>query len=150
MKINIIEKALGSGLFTGYIPFASGTFGSLAALFIYLIPGFENKYLLLPFIVLFSAAGIFIGNKFEAVYGNDPKECTIDEFVGTWISLILIPKNIYLMIGVFLIWRFFDIVKIYPANAAEKIKGGLGIMLDDIIAGIYAMIAGYVLTLVFL
>jgi phosphatidylglycerophosphatase A len=149
VKINIIEKIIGSGLFTGYIPFASGTFGSLAALCIYLIPGFENKYVLIPIIVIVSVAGIFIGNKFESAYGKDPKQCTIDEFAGTWISFLLIPKEPIIIITVFIIWRIFDIIKIYPANSAEKLEGGLGIMLDDIIAGLYSMVLGYILTLVF-
>ena len=94
MKINIIEKFIGSGFFSGYIPFAPGTFGSLIALFIYLIPGMENPTILLLLISLFSVVGIKIGTKFEAIYGKDPKQCTIDEMVGMWITLLFIPKKI--------------------------------------------------------
>lgn len=148
MKINLFEKLAGSGLFTGYIPFASGTFGSLAALFIYLIPGFENKYVLIPVIIITSVYGIFIGNKFEIIYGKDPAQCTIDEFAGMWISLLLVPKEVIWISVVFVIWRFLDIVKIYPANISENLKGGLGIMLDDIISGLYTMILTYVIMLV--
>ncbi|MBL1213649.1 MAG: phosphatidylglycerophosphatase A [Ignavibacteriae bacterium] len=140
MKLNLIERIIGSGIFTGYIPFASGTFGSLAAIIIYLIPGFENPTIMLIAISFFLVLGAQIGSKFEKIYGKDPKECTIDEFVGTWISLLFLPKNAIYIAGAFLIWRFFDIIKPFPANVIEKIKGGWGIMLDDVVAGFYSFI----------
>jgi phosphatidylglycerophosphatase A len=140
LKLNLIEKIIGSGIFTGYIPFASGTFGSLAAVIIYLIPGFENPTIMLIAISLFLVVGAQIGSKFEKIYGKDPKECTIDEFIGTWISLLFLPKNAVYLAGAFLIWRFFDIIKPFPANILEKIKGGWGIMLDDVAAGFYSFI----------
>jgi len=131
---------LGSGFFTGYIPFASGTFGSLMAIAIYLIPGFENPTILLSLISLFSIIGIYLGNKFEKVYGKDPSQCTIDEMVGMWITLLFIPKYIWFILIAFIIWRILDIIKPFPANIVEKIKGGWGIMLDDIIAALYSLI----------
>ncbi len=140
MKINFLEKFLGSGFYTGYIPFASGTFGSAAGLIIYYIPGFENPVVLILSIVLFGLYGVYVGNKFEKVYGKDPAECTIDEVVGMWISLLLLPKKLYISIFVFAIWRAFDIIKPPPARQAEKLNGGLGIMMDDIIAGFYSAI----------
>ena len=145
MKINILEKFLGSGFFSGYIPFAPGTFGSLAALSIYLIPGMENPTILLLLISLFSVVGINIGTKFEAIYGKDPKQCTIDEMVGMWITLLFIPKKIWFILIAFIIWRLLDIVKPFPANIAEKLKGGLGIMMDDVIAAIYALAISHII-----
>ena len=131
---------MGSGLFTGYFPFASGTVGSLAALLIYLIPGFENPFILGSLIILFFVIGIPISTHFEETYGKDPKECTIDEFVGMWISLFLLPKTLWIILTAFIIWRVLDIFKPFPANRAEKIQGGMGIMLDDVISGIYTSI----------
>ncbi len=145
MKINTFERTLGSAFFTGYIPFAPGTFGSLAALAIYLIPGMENPTILLMLISLFTVIGISIGTKFESLYGKDPKQCTIDEMVGMWISLLFIPKKIWFIIMVFIIWRILDIFKPFPANIAEKLNGGLGIMLDDIIAGVYALTISHII-----
>jgi len=139
-KINFIERILGSGFYTGYIPFASGTFGSLVALLIYAIPGFEKPEVLIPFIILFTLYGINIGNKFEDTYGKDPSECTIDEFVGMWISLLFLPKVFWISILAFFIWRLMDIVKPYPARRFEKFEGGLGIIADDVVAGIYSLI----------
>jgi len=139
MKLNFVEKLIGSGFYSGFIPFAPGTFGSLVALLFYLIPGFENPTVLLFVISLFTVLGVLIGNKFELVYGKDPKQCTIDEMVGLWISLIFIPKKIWFIVIAFVIWRVLDIIKPFPANVAEKINGGMGIMLDDIIAAIYTL-----------
>jgi len=149
MKLNFFEKLIGSGFYTGFIPFAPGTFGSIVALLIYLIPGFENPTLLLIIISLFSVLGISIGTKFEILYGKDPKQCTIDEMVGMWISLILIPKKIWFILIVFIIWRVLDILKPFPANIAEKIKGGMGIMLDDIIAAIYTLTISHIIIYLF-
>ncbi|QQS34641.1 MAG: phosphatidylglycerophosphatase A [Ignavibacteriales bacterium] len=149
MKINFLEKFIGSGFYTGYIPVASGTFGSLAALIIYFIPGFENPIILIPAIVVFSLYGIFVGNKFEKLYGKDPSECTVDEVVGMWISLILVPKKIILAIAVFFIWRVLDIVKPYPARKLESLPGGLGIMIDDIVGGFYSLIIVHLLLFIF-
>jgi len=145
LKINIVEKFIGSGFYSGYMPFAQGTFGSLVALSIYLIPGMENPTILLVLISLFFVVGIPIGTKFEAIYGKDPKQCTIDEMVGMWITLLFIPKNIWLILMAFIIWRVLDIVKPFPANIAEKLNGGVGIILDDVIAAIYALTISHII-----
>ncbi len=140
VKLSFIEKLLGSGFYTGYIPFASGTFGTLAALIIYLIPGFENPYVIVPTIFIFFIYGVYVGNKFENIYGKDPSECTIDEVVGTWISYLLLPKTIGIIIITFFLWRALDIFKPYPARKLENLNGGLGIMIDDVVSGFYTLI----------
>ncbi len=139
MKLNFLERLLGSGFYTGYIPYASGTFASIVALAIYWIPGFENPYIIITATVLLFIYGIFIGNKFEAIYGKDPSQCTIDEVVGMWLSLLFLPKSIVVSLYSFLIWRILDILKPPPARDLEKMKGGLGIMLDDFVSGIYTL-----------
>jgi phosphatidylglycerophosphatase A len=139
-KLSFIEKLLGSGFYTGYVPFASGTFGSLAALIIYLIPGFENIYIIIPVIIIFTIYGVYVGNKFENVYGKDPAECTIDEVVGTWISYLFLPKTTGIIVITFFLWRALDIFKPYPARKLEKLNGGTGIMIDDVVSGFYTLI----------
>jgi phosphatidylglycerophosphatase A len=138
MKINLIENILGSGFFTGYMKHASGTWASFAGLIIFLIPGFENPSLMIFIISLFILIGVPIGDKFEAIYGKDPKECTIDEIIGMWITLLFLPKKIWWLALAFVIWRILDIVKPFPARMLENIKGGWGIILDDVAAGIYS------------
>lgn len=140
MKINLFERFIGSGFFTGYSPVASGTVGSLAAIIIYLIPGFEKLFVIIPATLLFIVYGIYIGTKFETEYGKDPSQCTVDEVVGTWISLIALPKTIGIIIAAFFLWRILDIIKPPPARNLEQLKGGLGIMIDDVISGIYTLI----------
>ncbi len=145
MKINFFEKLIGSGFYSGFSPIASGTAGSLVAMVIYFIPGFEKLYIIIPLIVLFFLYGLVIGSKFEKVYGKDPAECTIDEMVGMWISLIALPKTIGISICTFLIWRILDIIKPPPAKNLEKQSGGFGIMIDDVISAIYTLIIMHVI-----
>lgn len=140
MKINFFEKFIGSGFYTGYFPVASGTFASIAAILVYLIPGFENLFIIIPVIVIFMFYGIYVGTKFESEYGKDPAQCTIDEVVGTWISIIALPKTFLIILIAFLLWRALDIIKPPPARNLERLKGGLGIMIDDVISGIYTLI----------
>jgi phosphatidylglycerophosphatase A len=140
LKINFFEKFIGSGFYTGYSPYISGTVGSLAALIIYLIPGFEQLFVIIPSIVIFMVYGIYVGSKFEAEYGKDPAQCTIDEVVGMWISLVALPKTFAIVAIAFILWRILDIIKPPPARNLERLKGGLGIMIDDVISGIYTLI----------
>ena len=138
MKLNLIEKLIGSGLFTGFIPIASGTFASFVALLIFLIPGFENPTILMLVISVLIVIGVRIADKFESIYGKDPKQFTLDEFIGMWITLLFIPKKIWFLIPAFLIWRLMDIIKLYPAKKIETIKGGWGVILDDVLLGLYS------------
>lgn len=135
MKLNIFEKILGSAFYTGYIPIASGTWGSLFALIFYwfLIP---NDNILLISAVIISIIGIPISTKFEKVYGKDPSECTIDEFAGTLLAFYALPKSIIIISAAFILWRLIDIFKPLGIRKLEKFNGGLGIMADDIAGGI--------------
>ncbi len=148
--MNIFTKALGSGFFTGYFPFASGTIASLLATLIYFIPGFEKIYIIIPMIIIFTILSIPIGNKFEIIYGKDPLACTLDEFVGTWISYLFLPKKFLLIFIAFLLWRILDILKPFPARKMENLNGGLGIIIDDIISGIYTCLIMNIIYNIFL
>jgi phosphatidylglycerophosphatase A len=149
MKINFFEKLLGSEFYTGFIPLTSGTFGSLAALAIYWIPGFENPYIIIPAIILLTIYGIYIGNKFDVIYGKDPSEFTLDEIIGQWISLLFLPKTILISVIAFISWRVFDIIKPFPARRLEDLHGGLGIIADDVVASIYTLIFVHIILVIF-
>lgn len=140
MKLNIFEKAFGSVLFSGYSPFASGTVSSFVAVLIYLIPGFSNPIFMLIVILVFIIFGWNVATKFENIYGKDPSQCTIDEFVGTWISLLFVPQKLLFIVITFFLWRLFDIIKPFPARQLENLSGGAGIMLDDIVSALYSLI----------
>lgn len=148
-QINWFENLIGSGIYTGYIPIASGTFGSFAALLIYLIPGFENPEVIISVTILFFVYGVFVSGKFEKKFGKDPAECTVDEFVGMWISLILLPKDIVIIAAAFFLWRILDIVKPFPASRLEDIKGGWGVMLDDVMSAVYSLIIMHLIVYIF-
>jgi phosphatidylglycerophosphatase A len=148
-QINWFEKLVGSGFYTGYIPIASGTFGSLAAIVLYFIPGFEKLEIIIPAIVLLFVYGLFVSSKFEKVYGKDPAQCTVDEIVGTWIALLALPKTLLIILTSFLIWRSLDIIKPFPARTSEKLPGGLGIMIDDVISGLYSLIIVHLIVYLF-
>lgn len=149
MKINTVEKLIGSGLYTGYIPLASGTFGSMVALLIYFIPNFEKLYVIIPAILIITFLGIRLGTKFESLYGKDPAECTIDEVVGMWITLLFLPKDFFIALIAFVVWRTLDIIKPFPARKSESLKGGLGIMMDDIISAVYSLIIVHLILVIF-
>jgi len=148
-QINWFEKLVGSGFYTGYIPIASGTFGSLSAIVLYFIPGFEKLEIIIPAIVLLFVYGLFVSSKFEKVYGKDPAQCTVDEIVGTWIALLALPKTLLIILTSFLIWRSLDIIKPFPARTSEKLPGGLGIMIDDVISGLYSLIIVHLIVYIF-
>jgi len=149
VKINFLEKLIGSGFYTGYIPLASGTFASIAALALYFIPYFEKLYIIIPAILIFSLWGITLGTKFESLYGKDPAECTIDEVVGMWITLLFLPKDIFVVLTAFVVWRTLDIIKPFPARKSESLDGGLGIMMDDIISSIYSLVIVHLILVIF-
>ena len=141
--MNILAKYFVTLFGVGYIPLAPGTFGSVFAILVwYLFITYLNIYL---FYVMLSVI-IFTSFKLTQKYldkekKEDPSEVIIDEFIGQSLPLfLLLQYNIYEVLLAFCSFRIFDIFKIYPANKAEMIHGPVGIILDDVIAGIYTLI----------
>ena len=137
-----IIKFLASGFYTGYFPVAPGTIGSLV--------GILACFLLqdVPFttyaivVILTLIAGIYISGEAEKIYQTkDSSHIVIDEIAGIFFTFIYLPKGISFLLAGFVAFRFFDILKPFPIRLIdEKIKGGWGIMFDDVLAGIYANI----------
>ena len=136
-SLGLITKIIGSGFYTGYAPFASGTVGSLAGLAFFFIPSFSLPQVLIPATIVLFYVGGRAAEKMEQYYGQDPSEVTVDEIVGMWISLIFVPFTYLNYALAFIIFRVLDILKPYPAAEFDKKSGGWNIMLDDIIAGLY-------------
>jgi len=129
----------------GKLP-ASGTFGSIFAVIFYII--FYNFLPILGFIIIilvtFFYSLIFLQKTLSSFSNEDPKEIVIDEFIGQLLPLIICNGNLSLILLSFLTFRFFDISKLFPANIFDKkIKGPLGIIGDDVVAGIYSFITIY-------
>ena len=134
-----LVKLFASGLYSGYVPAASGTVGSFFALLLYyFIPPLSNPFFLLFISLITFVIGIQTSGMMEKFYGHDPAEVTIDEVVGMWTSLLFLPKNIFIAGFAFLLFRFFDIMKPFPANRFDWMHGGFGIMMDDVVSGFYA------------
>jgi phosphatidylglycerophosphatase A len=136
-SVGFFTKAFASGLFSGYSPIASGTVGSGVGLAFYCIPGFEQLYVILPLCLIVYVVGVRTAAAMETVYGHDPGEVTIDEVLGMWISLAFLPKEILIAVVAFFVFRILDIIKPYPARRFDNTPGGTGIMLDDVVSGLY-------------
>ena len=123
----------------GYLRPAPGTIGSLVALVTgYLIARFSLGVLVAAILAI-SILGIFAAERYGQITGKkDASEVIIDEVAGQWIPLVIIPLEIEWYIAAFLLFRFFDISKIGPVGHAEKFTGGVGVMADDLVAGIMA------------
>jgi phosphatidylglycerophosphatase A len=147
-------KIIASGFGSGFSPVAPGTCGSLVAcLILYLlnlfVPAADDfyNYCLLHVLlcIFFTIIGIISVNKIEVEWGHDSPEFTVDEIVGMWFALLLIPFTWTTVLIAFALFRFFDILKPFGIRSLEKVHGGWGVMLDDILAGVYANVLLHVL-----
>ncbi len=133
---------------SGKFPFASGTAGSIAALpVIWLIHSTLGVSAVVAFAVILFFVGIWASTIYiEVSGGNDPSPVVIDEVVGQAIAVSFLPIGLIEYGVAFVFFRIFDITKIWPANWAEqRLKGGLAVMLDDVVAGLYAGVASLIL-----
>jgi phosphatidylglycerophosphatase A len=123
----------------GYSPLASGTVGSFVTLVaLWLIP-FTTLALLVTLAGV-TLGGIWAGSRVEMVIdAKDPGIIVIDEVAGMLVSVLFLPRTIPVLVTAFLLFRLFDIWKPFPARQFQELHGGLGVMLDDLIAGAYAL-----------
>ncbi len=138
MKIRkIFLTAASSFFYIGYLPFIPGTFASMAGvLLFYLIRYNTAIHVLLTLLLIIF--GLWVTGKQEQVLKRkDPSCIVIDEVCGMLLSLIFIPFDLKLVVFAFFIFRILDTLKPYPAGALQRLKGSIGIMGDDIIAGVY-------------
>lgn len=140
--MNQLFMAIATGCFIGKLPWAPGTWGSLAAF----VPWFFIRGLSLPLYLAFVAAlfvaGFFASGAAEKIMDRpDPGCIVIDEIVGMLITLTLAPAHPAAWLLAFILFRLFDIFKPFPVSWLDRhIHGGMGIMLDDVMAGIYALV----------
>jgi len=126
----------------GYIRPAPGTIGSLIGLFSGYAISILGTGLLAAATLLVTVIGAFFANAYIIeTHRKDPPEVIIDEVVGQWITVIILPHDLYWYLAGFALFRFFDIVKPGPVRIAEALPGGVGIMADDIIAGLLAALS---------
>jgi phosphatidylglycerophosphatase A len=129
----IIGTGFGSGLF----PVAPATAGSLLALAIYWFSPLTGDS---PALFVLAGAGFLLGiwatGKMSTAANSDPKQAVWDEFIGVWCTCLLLPKTLPWMAAAFICFRILDIWKPWPIRRLERLHGGLGIMSDDLLAGV--------------
>ena len=133
--------------YIGRFPFASGTLGSLVGVVLwYYLISINLVFLILFFILYFIMSFILTNIYLKKSNKDDPSEVICDEIIGQLIplSIISIADDTYLILIAFISFRIFDIFKFYPANKAEELPGASGVILDDVIAGIYSLIIVFI------
>jgi phosphatidylglycerophosphatase A len=149
VKFNLSDPvhfaALGFG--SGLSPKAPGTFGTLAAIPLFLLCADFPPLIYLGIVSVMSMAGIwFCGKTARDVGVHDHGAIVWDEFVGFFITMFMVPVSVLSVVIGFAVFRFFDIVKPWPIKWLDsKLDGGFGIMFDDIVAGFFSLIVMHVL-----
>lgn len=131
---------LATGFYAGCIPFASGTFGTVAAVpLCYLLTMLGPREGAL-FIAAFTGFAVWVSGEAEKIFNKkDSGLIVIDEMAGFLVTMFLIPWNVNTLVTGFLLFRFMDIAKPFPIRRLEStLPGGWGVVGDDVLAGIYA------------
>ena len=143
LKPALAHRAVASVLGIGFLPLAPGTWASLiaAAAWYLLQPSFAAvpwlPWLLAGIAVLAGTISVAVVRR---AWGDDPSEIVIDEWAGMWVACLLVPHHPAAIGAAFLLFRFFDIVKPLGIRRLEQLEGSPGVMLDDLVAGLYANI----------
>ena len=142
-KADFFEKlvlCLSSWFGAGLMPGAPGTFGSLTAVPLMFVLKYLGEFYVGMVLIFFILMAIWSSALCEKRLGrNDPPEVVIDEVTGFLLTLFLLPLSWFTLCLGFVLFRFFDIAKPFPIRRLEKrLAGGIGIVLDDLLAGVYA------------
>jgi phosphatidylglycerophosphatase A len=145
LKNKLLAKLICTLFFAGYFPLAPGTLASLITSLIiwFLIPSFF--YILFFVSIALFLISVWSATKGEELFGKDGRQIVIDEACGMAISLLFVPKEIKWYVMAFFLFRIFDIFKPPPTRSMEKLKGGWGVTLDDVVAGIYANVTLHII-----
>lgn len=141
--MNFINKFFVTAFGVGYLPLAPGTWGSIVgALLIWMAtlfnPSFTYSLTFVGVIVAVFFLGVYGSKVVEKEWGEDPSRVVIDEVIGVWITMLFVPFNWYNLFAAFVLFRILDIWKPLAIRKMENAGSGWGVMLDDVLAGIYA------------
>tara|TARA_B100000029_G_scaffold512550_1_gene609500 strand:+ start:396 stop:875 length:480 start_codon:yes stop_codon:yes gene_type:complete len=144
------QEIVVSFFYLGHSPFAPGTVGALGAMIILILLEIEDIIHLSIMIGLCYLGGLKAAPWCEKEFGKDPSIFVIDEVVGYWVAVIIFwigegGPSINSLIVLFVLFRFFDIVKFGPVKKMEEIEGGHGILLDDVVAGVFAGVVALII-----
>ncbi|WP_107827441.1 phosphatidylglycerophosphatase A [Mucilaginibacter yixingensis] len=147
-----LHKTIASWFGIGFIK-GGGTIAALVTCpLIYAIwqkPAGQNDWGLFLFTLAITLVGIFSGDEVEPDWGKDSSRVVIDEVAGMLIAILFLPHNIYVLAGGLLLFRFFDILKPLGIRKMEALKGGTGVMADDVLAGVYSNLVLQLAALIF-
>ncbi|WP_375417179.1 phosphatidylglycerophosphatase A [uncultured Hymenobacter sp.] len=137
-----MDKLIASGLGIGYVGRGGGTLAAGACgLALYLARAAEPTRQLLPALLLTAGllvAGTVAAQLVESAWGKDHQRVVIDEVAGMWLTMLGVPLTGASLLAGLVLFRFFDIRKPLGIRALERLPGGVGVMLDDVLAGLYA------------
>jgi len=143
----LFMKFFSSWFFVGYIPFAPGTMGTLAAMPLYMLLSLTSTPWYLLFLILLTILGLKVSNEMVARYKHpDPQWIVVDEVLGYLVTMAGVSSGILWMFLGFLIFRFFDILKPFPIKRLERVWGG--VIWDDLLAGFYGNLSMKILELI--
>lgn len=128
---------IASGGGVGVAPIAPGTAGSLLGLLVYVLLPEWPPMVWVGITLIFFFIGVRAATSAESLWGHDAGRIVIDEIVGMWVALLFLPRTMRIAVLGFFIFRLFDIVKPFPADRSQRLRAGWGVMVDDLIAGIY-------------
>ena len=146
---NTIAKIIATGFGSGYSPIAPGTAGALVGcLLLWALQHFFPVYFsgelawagLWALLLIFFLLGVKCTDVLEPEWGHDPQRIVVDEMVGVWTAMLFVPFNLLHLAVAFVLFRIFDIWKPLGIRQMEKLGGGWGVMMDDVLAGVYSLI----------
>jgi len=133
-----LVKFFATGFCVGYIPKAPGTFATLFAAAIWWFLPIKKFYIVTIFVFIIA---FLVCGKAEKLFGvKDDQRIVIDEFVGYFFAVAFLPRTLFVLISSIILFRFFDIKKPFFIKSVQKLKGSVGILIDDVLAGIMANI----------
>ena len=136
-----VVKLVSTFFYAGYVPRISGTIGSLAGLLFFLLVNYSLPVTIASLSVL-TVSALLVIRKAEGLFGKkDSGHIVIDEVIGMMIALLFIPTKAAFVALAFVFFRIFDIAKPFPIKRIEKMESPWGVVLDDVLAGIYANLA---------
>ena len=151
------DVIIGTGFGSGFWPWGPGTAGAAAATLIWCayayllpVPFAVVNIITLALIAIFTLLSLRPIDRLEKSWGEDPSRVVIDEMVGVWIALLAVPptKEWYYVLAAFILFRIMDITKPLGCRWLDNnIHGGLGVMLDDMLAGVYAAIVLFIIVI---
>ncbi|MBC7188084.1 MAG: phosphatidylglycerophosphatase A [Calditrichaeota bacterium] len=147
--MSFLSKLCATGFYTGFSPVAPGTVGSALALILAVLlppPGALGSAVVLLLLV---PLGVVTATRAEQVYGHDASQINIDEIAGMALALFGLPKTILAYGTAFLVFRALDVLKPFPVDELQQLRGGWGVMADDLMAGLYTCIGLHVMLKLF-